>query len=307
MGQFVGCVRGIAEACKALDFPVVSGNVSLYNETQGRGILPTPSIGGVGVLRRLHQVGDARLQGRGRGDPSDRRDAGLARPVALSARRLRPRGGRAAAGRSDRGARERRRRARADRRGARHRRPRRVRRRACWWRWPRWRWRPASAPMLDAAPEDTAGARLLVRRGSGALSGDGAGRSRRRGDAAGAGGERAGAPDRLDRRRHDRRFRASAPSPSRRWPSASKAGCRPIWPARPEPLLVHHPFADRAPQRTNGPGGRGCRSGGSSRRPARRLRLRRATSGSPATAATHCVAGRQKPPDRRAARRGSSS
>jgi phosphoribosylformylglycinamidine synthase len=50
MGQFVGCIRGIAEACKALDFPVVSGNVSLYNETQGRGILPTPSIGGVGVL-----------------------------------------------------------------------------------------------------------------------------------------------------------------------------------------------------------------------------------------------------------------
>ncbi len=50
MGQFVGCIRGIAAACKALDFPVVSGNVSLYNETQGRGILPTPSIGGVGVL-----------------------------------------------------------------------------------------------------------------------------------------------------------------------------------------------------------------------------------------------------------------
>jgi phosphoribosylformylglycinamidine synthase subunit PurL len=50
MGQFVGCVRGIAEACRALDFPVVSGNVSLYNETQGRGILPTPTIGGVGLL-----------------------------------------------------------------------------------------------------------------------------------------------------------------------------------------------------------------------------------------------------------------
>ncbi len=50
MGQFVGCVRGIAEACKALDFPVVSGNVSLYNETQGRAILPTPTIGGVGLL-----------------------------------------------------------------------------------------------------------------------------------------------------------------------------------------------------------------------------------------------------------------
>jgi phosphoribosylformylglycinamidine synthase len=50
MGQFVGCVRGIAEACKALDFPVVSGNVSLYNETNGKAILPTPSIGGVGLL-----------------------------------------------------------------------------------------------------------------------------------------------------------------------------------------------------------------------------------------------------------------
>src|SRR5579859_2424176 len=50
MGQFVGCLKGISQACRALDFPVVSGNVSLYNETNGRGILPTPSIGGVGVL-----------------------------------------------------------------------------------------------------------------------------------------------------------------------------------------------------------------------------------------------------------------
>jgi phosphoribosylformylglycinamidine synthase subunit PurL len=50
MGQFVGCVRGIAEACKVLAFPVVSGNVSLYNETNGKAILPTPSIGGVGLL-----------------------------------------------------------------------------------------------------------------------------------------------------------------------------------------------------------------------------------------------------------------
>ncbi len=50
MGQLVGCVRGIGEACRALDFPVVSGNVSLYNETNGRAILPTPTIGGVGVL-----------------------------------------------------------------------------------------------------------------------------------------------------------------------------------------------------------------------------------------------------------------
>jgi phosphoribosylformylglycinamidine synthase II len=50
MGQFVGCVEGIGEACRALDFPIVSGNVSLYNETQGRGILPTPAIGGVGLV-----------------------------------------------------------------------------------------------------------------------------------------------------------------------------------------------------------------------------------------------------------------
>ncbi len=50
MGQFVGCLQGIGEACRALDFPIVSGNVSLYNETQGKGILPTPAIGGVGLV-----------------------------------------------------------------------------------------------------------------------------------------------------------------------------------------------------------------------------------------------------------------
>jgi len=50
MGQFVGCIEGMAEACKALDYPVISGNVSLYNETNGKGILPTPVIGGVGVI-----------------------------------------------------------------------------------------------------------------------------------------------------------------------------------------------------------------------------------------------------------------
>ena len=55
MGQFVGCVRGIGEACRALDFPVVSGNVSLYNETNGRAILPTPTIGGVGLLDEFTQ------------------------------------------------------------------------------------------------------------------------------------------------------------------------------------------------------------------------------------------------------------
>ncbi len=56
MGQFAAAVRGMAAACLALDFPVVSGNVSLYNETQGRGILPTPAIGGVGVLEDARQA-----------------------------------------------------------------------------------------------------------------------------------------------------------------------------------------------------------------------------------------------------------
>jgi phosphoribosylformylglycinamidine synthase len=50
MGQFAAAIRGMASACEALNFPVVSGNVSLYNETEGRAILPTPVIGGLGVL-----------------------------------------------------------------------------------------------------------------------------------------------------------------------------------------------------------------------------------------------------------------
>jgi phosphoribosylformylglycinamidine synthase subunit PurL len=55
MGQFVGCIEGMAEACAALNFPIVSGNVSLYNESKATGggsaILPTPAIGGVGLLK----------------------------------------------------------------------------------------------------------------------------------------------------------------------------------------------------------------------------------------------------------------
>ncbi len=54
MGQFVGCLEGMADACRALDFPIVSGNVSLYNESKATGggsaILPTPAIGGVGLM-----------------------------------------------------------------------------------------------------------------------------------------------------------------------------------------------------------------------------------------------------------------
>jgi phosphoribosylformylglycinamidine synthase subunit PurL len=50
MGQFVGAIQGIGDACRALDFPIVSGNVSLYNETDGQPIMPTPTIGGVGII-----------------------------------------------------------------------------------------------------------------------------------------------------------------------------------------------------------------------------------------------------------------
>ena len=56
MGQFVGAIKGIGEAVAALDMPIVSGNVSLYNETDGQGILPTPTIGAVGLLTDLDEM-----------------------------------------------------------------------------------------------------------------------------------------------------------------------------------------------------------------------------------------------------------
>lgn len=56
MGQLVGCIEGIGEACRKLDCPVVSGNVSLYNETNGEAILPTPAIGAVGLLDDVRQM-----------------------------------------------------------------------------------------------------------------------------------------------------------------------------------------------------------------------------------------------------------
>ena len=61
MGQLVGCIKGMSAACTALDFPVVSGNVSLYNETQGQAILPTPAVGGIGVLEDLDCFADLAL------------------------------------------------------------------------------------------------------------------------------------------------------------------------------------------------------------------------------------------------------
>ena len=56
MGQFVGAILGIGAACRALDMPIVSGNVSLYNETDGQPILPTPTIGAVGLIAHVDAI-----------------------------------------------------------------------------------------------------------------------------------------------------------------------------------------------------------------------------------------------------------
>jgi phosphoribosylformylglycinamidine synthase len=62
MGQFIGAIDGMRKACLALDYPVVSGNVSLYNETSGRAILPTPVIGGVGLIADARAATDLALK-----------------------------------------------------------------------------------------------------------------------------------------------------------------------------------------------------------------------------------------------------
>jgi phosphoribosylformylglycinamidine synthase subunit PurL len=63
MGEFVGCIEGMAEACRALAFPVVSGNVSLYNETNSVAIPPTPGIGAIGLLDNIEQIATIALRG----------------------------------------------------------------------------------------------------------------------------------------------------------------------------------------------------------------------------------------------------
>ncbi len=65
MGEIVGAIDGIGEACRALDFPVIGGNCSLYNETNGEGILPTPAIGGVGLMRDVHRMATVALKREG--------------------------------------------------------------------------------------------------------------------------------------------------------------------------------------------------------------------------------------------------
>jgi len=62
MGEFVECVEGIAEASKYLEFPVVSGNVSFYNETNEVGIKPTPVIGGIGLIKDISKMMHMKLK-----------------------------------------------------------------------------------------------------------------------------------------------------------------------------------------------------------------------------------------------------
>src|SRR6202012_3599128 len=62
MGQIVSGIDGIGEACRALDFPVIGGNCSLYNETNGEGILPTPAIGAVGLMADVNRMATVALK-----------------------------------------------------------------------------------------------------------------------------------------------------------------------------------------------------------------------------------------------------
>jgi phosphoribosylformylglycinamidine synthase subunit PurL len=65
MAEIVAGVDGIGAACRALDFPVIGGNCSLYNETNGEGILPTPAIGGVGLMADVHRMASVALEREG--------------------------------------------------------------------------------------------------------------------------------------------------------------------------------------------------------------------------------------------------
>jgi phosphoribosylformylglycinamidine synthase len=65
MGEIVSAVDGIGAACRALDFPVIGGNCSLYNETNGEGILPTPAIGAVGLMQDVHRMATVALKREG--------------------------------------------------------------------------------------------------------------------------------------------------------------------------------------------------------------------------------------------------
>ena len=183
MGELVGCIEGIGEAARALDFPVVSGNVSLYNETMGSGIPPTPAIGGVGLVDDVAKAASLAFKAAGEdiwlvgGAPGwlgrsawlatvAGREEGAPPPVDLAAER---RNGEFVASliRAGRSARS-----------------TTCPTAASPWRWPRWRWRGVLA---RASRRRAAEPCVLLRRGSGPLRFDrAAGRERghrRRGEA----------------------------------------------------------------------------------------------------------------------------
>ena len=129
MGQFAGAIMGMAEACTALDFPVVSGNVSLYNETEGRPILPTPTIGAVGVIEDIANAVGSRITQAGLAIVLLGETTGWLGQSLYLRETAGPRGRRAAAGRPCGRTAQRRLRARRDRRPPRRGLPRPVRRR----------------------------------------------------------------------------------------------------------------------------------------------------------------------------------
>ena len=90
MGEFAEAVEGMAEACTALAFPVVSGNVSLYNETNGVAIPPTPAIGGIGLIPDGAPMAHAGAEARRRCAAAARRGGRPSRPIALSSDAARP-------------------------------------------------------------------------------------------------------------------------------------------------------------------------------------------------------------------------
>ena len=94
MGQFVAAVEGLAEACRVLDFPIVSGNVSLYNESPDGAILPTPAIGGVGLIDDVTKTASIGFKGPGEAILLLGETRGWLGQSPICAN-LRPRGGRA--------------------------------------------------------------------------------------------------------------------------------------------------------------------------------------------------------------------
>ena len=165
MGQLVGCIEGIGEAARALDFPDrLRQCLALQRDDGVRHSADARHRRG-GARGRCHENGEPRLQGGRRGRAAARRRARLARPFGVARDGRGPRGGRAAARRSRRRAAERRIRARADRRGPRDARCRTSPTAGSPSRSPKWRWRAMSA----RPSRRRARARLLLRRGSGAL------------------------------------------------------------------------------------------------------------------------------------------